>query len=104
MLEIFKVWTALKVEQGTPYFIGQHGNEYGTNVWESNSKCPEQTTCDKFITWGWKEGENKIPAFVLTNAGRKPRQFDKAGSLLLIECPLIRIPHYHDNYHDYHVS
>ena len=26
--EIFKLWSAIKVERGTKYYIGQHGNNY----------------------------------------------------------------------------
>ena len=28
--EVFKLWTATKVESGFKYFVGQHGNNYGT--------------------------------------------------------------------------
>ena len=84
--EIFKVWTALKVEQGTPYIVGQHGNNYGTHATLFRECLPELAASDKFITWGWVENKNNnIPAFVFTNAGRKPNQFDKTGGLLLIE-------------------
>jgi putative transferase (TIGR04331 family) len=98
--EIFKAWTALKVEQGIPYFVGQHGNNFGTHVMYGRG-WPERTTCDKFITWGWTEGESDIPAFNLTNAGRKPRQFDDAGGLLLVECPLLPAIDYFDQNYEY---
>ena len=49
--EVFKLWTAEKVETGCPYIIGQHGNNYGAARY-----CPSETECvetaDAFLTWG----------------------------------------------------
>ncbi|MCX5816450.1 MAG: LIC12162 family protein [Proteobacteria bacterium] len=82
--EIFKVWTALKVEEGRPYFTGQHGAGYGTSLGSQN--WPEIVTCDKFFTWGWTNGNHRnIPAFVFTVAGRKPQNWLSDGGLLLVE-------------------
>lgn len=82
--EIFKVWTGLKVEEGRPYFTGQHGGNYGT--WLGNQDWPELVTCDKFFTWGWTNGNSKnIPAFVFTTVGRKSHSDVSDGGLLLIE-------------------
>jgi len=83
--ETFKAWTALKVEQGIPYFAGQHGSNYGTHVWAGSKAWTERVASDKFITWGWMEVEKDIPAFLFTCAGRKPQKFDAAGGLLLVE-------------------
>ena len=82
--EIFKAWTASRVEHGTPYFIGQHGNNYGTLL---GSQCwPELVTCDRAFTWGWTNGSPKnIPAFVFKLAGRKSQPTSPNGGLLLIE-------------------
>jgi putative transferase (TIGR04331 family) len=99
--EVFKVWTALKVEQGTPYFVGQHGSNYGTHTFWGNKNSSERMTSDKFITWGWKEVENDIPAFVFTKVGAKPREFDSAGGLLLIENPLMSAIYYYDVFHKF---
>ena len=33
--EIFKIWTATKIQSGTKYYIGQHGNNYGTRKYIS---------------------------------------------------------------------
>lgn len=87
--EIFKVWAGSKVEEGIPYFIGQHGNNYGTHFSAGTSNRPERSTPDKFITWGWSDGSpNVVPAFIFKTAGRKLSGFDPRGGLLLIEaCP-----------------
>jgi putative transferase (TIGR04331 family) len=84
--EIFKAWAGAVVEQGVPYFAGQHGNNYGTHVQHGNQHCPERTAVDKFITWGWADGNpNNVPGFVFTLAGRTTIRLDTEGGLLLIE-------------------
>ena len=87
--EVFKVWTASKVEQGIPYIVGQHGNNYGTHAWHGTPSNPERAASDKFITWGWSERKHKtIPAFVFTKAGRNSKKNVKDGGLLLVESHL----------------
>ena len=82
--EVFKAWAGSKVERGTPYFTGQHGNNYGTLL--GNQNWPELATCDRFITWGWSNGDSKnIPSFVFTTAGRKLINAKLDGGLLLVE-------------------
>jgi hypothetical protein len=87
--EIFKAWTGLKTEEGCPYFVGQHGSNYGTLL--SSPDWVELVTCDKFLTWGWtNDNPRNVPAFVFTIVGRKPRCFDPNGGLLLSE---VHLPH-----------
>lgn len=83
--EIFKVWAGSKVEQGVPYIIGQHGNNYGTARYcISEMECV--ATSDKFITWGWTAGDPKhTPAFIFKTVGKKRLEINKNGGLLLIE-------------------
>lgn len=85
--EMFKAWAAAKVEQlGTPYYVGQHGNNYGTHIYAGNAKWPERVTSDRFFSWGWREeGTNAAPAIIFREAGRQPERYDPAGGLLLIE-------------------
>ncbi len=81
--ELFKIWLGSKVNQGVPYYVGQHGNNYGT-LYGING--PELTCCDKFFTWGWQNKNNKnVPSFLLKHAGQKKGKFDPKGGLLLIE-------------------
>ena len=100
--ELFKVWTGLKVNNNIPYFVGQHGNNYGTLL--GSSKCPEMMTCDKFLTWGWNNDSQKtIPAFVFKTAGQKKAIGDPCGGLLLME---LHAPHWldpADNYYEFGV-
>ena len=49
--EVFKVWTAGKIENGTKYFIGQHGSGFGiVNNHQDTDYCSK--VADKFFTWG----------------------------------------------------
>lgn len=83
--EIFKAWTAQKVEQGHKYYVGQHGNLYGTWVYHSYD-IPEFATPDKFISWGWEDTNLRVcPAFIFKTANKKPRTTANSGGLLLIE-------------------
>ena len=89
--EQFKVWIAGKVDEGTPYIVGQHGNNYGTHQWWGAEFWPERMTPDRFITWGWRDSDSRnVPAFVFKIAGKKRRDAQSAGGLLLVE---VAIPH-----------
>lgn len=52
--EIFKVWAAEKVENGSPLIIGQHGGHYGVGRW-SFAEDHEIAISDRFLSWGWSE-------------------------------------------------
>jgi len=87
--EIFKLWTASKVELGFKYYVGQHGNNYGTK--KNFSPQIEELTADKFITWGFKgQLPQHVPAFIFKVAKRKKKNYDPKGGLVLIE---IHYPH-----------
>jgi putative transferase (TIGR04331 family) len=83
--EFFKLYTATKTEEGSKYYIGQHGNNYFT-IRYVFPRIEEQT-CDKFLTWGWNSKFSQyIPMFIFNTAGRK-KKYDKKGGLLLVERP-----------------
>lgn len=97
--EVFKVWTGLKVETGTPYYVGQHGNNYGTLM--GFHKWPELMTSDKFFTWGWSYETKHVPAFIFKSIRQKKEQFDSNGGILLIE---LHKPHWlgpGDDYYEF---
>jgi putative transferase (TIGR04331 family) len=60
--EVFKVWVSKKVEDGAPYYVLQHGSNYG----EIKYLHPtiEEITCDKFFTWGWTNDDKHIKGFI----------------------------------------
>lgn len=85
--EIFKIWTATKVNNGTKYYAGQHGSNYGTHRYFNPTI--EEITSNKFITWGWVDGlQQHKPAFCFKTAGRKSINNNPKGGLLLIELSL----------------
>ena len=83
--EAFKLWTATKIESGSQYITGQHGNNYGTYRYSYPSI--EEATADKFLTWGWTDGlPQHKPAFIFKTAGRKAEDYyNPNGGVLLIE-------------------
>jgi putative transferase (TIGR04331 family) len=88
MNEPFKFWVAGKVQMGVPYYTGQHGNNYGTHLFNGNRQAVERTTSDKFLTWGWKDDcHNTTPAFNFKAVECKEEPYSKSGGLLLIEFP-----------------
>jgi putative transferase (TIGR04331 family) len=95
--EYFKFWAAEKAESGVPYFIGQHGSNYGTlkgsEIW------PEITTCDVFFSWGWSEiyEVKTVRSFNLKVANEK-KHFNPKGIGLLVE----RGPGNHSVTHDHY--
>ena len=64
--EIFKAWTADKVENGAQLVIGQHGGHYGIGK-ISFVEDHETAICDRYLSWGWKNGENPrvVPVGIL---------------------------------------
>ena len=82
--EIFKIWTAKKILQGTPYVTGQHGNNYGTHRYMNPSI--EEESADHFITWGWSDNAPKeVPGFIFKLDGSQAQGYDPNGGLALIE-------------------
>jgi hypothetical protein len=82
--EVFKLWAAEKAASGSTYIAGQHGNNYGT--YRYMAPAIEETTADKFLTWGWTDGlPQHAPAFVFKTAGKKAEYYNPQGGLLLIE-------------------
>jgi putative transferase (TIGR04331 family) len=87
--EVFKLWTALKVETGTKYITGQHGNNYGTFRYMNPSI--EELTSDRFLTWGWTDNlPQHTPAFIFKKYKKDNRKlFNPSGGLLFIGDPLL---------------
>lgn len=56
--DVFKIWCARQVEGGVPYAILQHGGSYGCARWNS-SEDYETRVADKYLTYGWDDGEKK---------------------------------------------
>jgi hypothetical protein len=84
--ELFKLWTASKVESGlSKYYVGQHGNNYGTR--RNFSPQIEELTSDKMITWGFKKSVKYFQSFIFKTAKIKKKNYNPKGGLVLIEQP-----------------
>ncbi len=83
--EVFKAWTAAKVEAGAPLVIGQHGGNYGTGRWES-TEDHQIAISDAWLSWGWDdEGNPRIkPVGNLKMVGHH-LGWDPAGHALMVE-------------------
>jgi putative transferase (TIGR04331 family) len=100
--EVFKAWTASKVEKGVPYLVGQHGAGYGTHKYFQTKYSPERATTDGFLTWGWSDGTPKtISGFLFNAADLKPVREIGKGDLLLIEASMLNQITHWDNYYEF---
>jgi putative transferase (TIGR04331 family) len=60
--EFFKIWSAKQRSRGTPFFVGQHGANFGTN--KSSIYYCEEVVPDKLFTWGWSFRKSfHVPTF-----------------------------------------
>jgi putative transferase (TIGR04331 family) len=83
----FKIYTAEKVEKGTKYFVGQHGNFFNTPLLEASFDVPELKYSDKYLTWGSPiKNEKMITAFPFTLYGKK---VNKKKTLTLVRSAII---------------
>lgn len=88
--DLFKAWTAEKVEKGSKLIIGQHGGNFGTALF---GFCEEHqiSISDFFFSWGWvnKNRLNIVPIgnFVLED---KTQKGNINGELLLVTLSLPR--------------
>jgi putative transferase (TIGR04331 family) len=84
--EVFNLWTAEKTEKNIKYFIGQHGNNYGTHFSSGPEICAKEKSADKFFSWGWEAPEfNVVSAFNFKITNRSPRSYNPRGGLILVE-------------------
>jgi len=78
--DVFKAWSAKKIESGVPLVIGQHGGSYGVSLF-SWSEEHEVKISDRWLSWGWfdEHRENITPIgnlkVISRNASYNPRGF-----------------------------
>ena len=84
MDEVFKAWAAKCVDNGSPLFIGQHGGNLGSALWNSDEDH-EIAISDRYITWGTYNGNPKqYPLGIIKNLYGKIWKYDCSGELLII--------------------
>jgi putative transferase (TIGR04331 family) len=88
--DVFKIWAAQWVENGAHLVIGQHGGNMGTALWTS-TEDHEIAISDRYLTWGWSDGNPKhYPTVVLKQVGRQEQPWKRDGKLLLVSSVLPR--------------
>jgi len=82
--EIFKIWTAIKVEKGSCLIISQHGGNIGSAKWNSYEQH-ELRIADKYFSCGWSSENRKVfPLGFMKEFGKRERVINKNGGLLLV--------------------
>ena len=83
--EVFKVWTALKVENGSNYIIGQHGNL--SRIGSQAQYIIDNRVANKFISWGWSDHERQVfSGFIFKTPKKDLKQINSASKILMILC------------------
>ena len=78
--ECFKIYTALQTDKKVVYYVGQHGQNYFTQI--GHNFLPELTFSDKFITWGFN-GSNKFKNNFNFKTLGKSYKFKNDGNLVI---------------------
>jgi putative transferase (TIGR04331 family) len=82
--ELFKFWVITKINSGSKYIVGQHGNVYGTSKYFKSTV--EERTSDRFITWGWNSsGKNYVQGLNLKNPSGKKTAKNLSGGFLFTQ-------------------
>jgi len=66
--DLFRTWTAERVEEGAKLIACQHGGTYGMAGYFGVEKH-EMAVVDRFATWGWDDPDDPVPVAV----GQIPR-------------------------------
>jgi putative transferase (TIGR04331 family) len=88
--DLFKVWSAQKVDNATPFVIGQHGGHLGMAPFSFHEEH-QVKIADKWISWGWRDKlrPNITPLGNLKNTGIEV-EYDASGGALLVEVAISR--------------
>ncbi len=95
--EIFKFYTAKRVNKGTPYFTLQHGNTYFTHIYPE--RC-EYETSTKFLTFGHSKGTFFEPFGNIKTIGRKYK-YNRKGKLNFLAMPMVGPFYPYDYNHEF---
>ena len=79
--EFFKVYAASQTQKKAKYYIGQHGNNYFTQIHTNN--LPEIKNCDKFFSWGHAKKPKVIGLFNFSTL-KKKNSNNKKNKLTII--------------------
>lgn len=100
--EVFQMWAAKKAHEGSRFFIGQHGANFGVLKYSHGEYlCKENA--DGLITWGWSDHFKCVPAFMFQMVGEKRNDIGKhrGDRLLLVQLRIRPSVDTWDNYHEF---
>ena len=84
----FMLWLGQKATTGSSVVIGQHGGVHGMIEPASREELHERQISDRYLTWGWGDGENKVfapgPALINTGIRSVTKTNQKLSKKLLI--------------------
>ena len=84
----FMLWLGQKATTGSSVVIGQHGGVHGMIEPASREELHERQISDRYLTWGWGDGENKVfapgPALINTGIRSVTKTKQKLSKKLLI--------------------
>ena len=78
--ECFKFYTALQIDKKVVYHVGQHGQNYFTQI--GHNFLPELAFSDNFITWGFSGTDKLKKNFNFKTIG-KSYKFKNDGNLII---------------------
>ena len=82
--DAFNIWAAGMTEQGSKLVLAQHGGHFGTSRFASFAERHELSVANRYLTWGWSSSPICTRAFVLTQAGVKPRKRTRGTNLVVV--------------------
>ena len=82
--DAFNIWVAEVTERGSKLVLAQHGGYFGTSRFASFAERHELSVADRYLTWGWSSSPVCTKAFVLTQAGVKPRKKATGTNLVVV--------------------
>jgi putative transferase (TIGR04331 family) len=82
--DAFNIWAAEMTEQGSKLVLAQHGGHFGTSRFPSFAERHELSVANRYLTWGWSSSPICREAFVLTQAGVKPRKRTRGTNLVVV--------------------
>ena len=80
--ESFKHYLGQKFSKGVKFYIGQHGNNYFSNIHLNDSICFKNNS--KFLSWGVKKKKKKITPLFNFKVLNKSISYNTGGNFLIV--------------------
>ncbi|MDB9976112.1 LIC12162 family protein [Candidatus Thioglobus sp.] len=87
--DIFKIWSAKKVEKGSELIISQHGGNFGMTP-RAFLEQHQIDICDYFLSWGWTNKNPKVIAVGNLKTTKNLHSYNPNGDAIMVEYSLPR--------------